>query len=153
MNKRLSSKVSRIRPSGLNFSLSEVPLGRFVQLGKQHKDPAIVHTVYLRKPSLGDTCFVNPRIKVSGYCSYSLIECESIGLLGVVFYTYCKKTKINPNSIVVERNVQLDKSQEEIFTPLFTLERLDLLIYPSDCGSVVVIPTVLLDVSLIVQAN
>jgi hypothetical protein len=153
MTTKRPSTLSRLRKPESKFSLSDIPLSRFVMLGKQYKDNSIVHTAYLRKPSLGDTCFAHARIQVSGYCSYSLVSCESVGLLGVIFYTYCNKTIISSNSIVVERNVQLDNSQDEEYTPLFTLERLDLLVYPSDCGSVVIIPTVLLDTSLIVQAN
>lgn len=145
--------LSRIRAPDSKFSLSDVPLFRFVVLGRQHKETAVSHTVYLRKPSLAETCSVSAPIKVSGYCSYSLISCSNIGLLGVVFYTYCNRTKISTNSIVVERTVQLEKLQEELFTPLFTLERLDLLVYLSDCGSVVIVPTVLLDTSLLVKAT
>lgn len=145
--------ISRIRNESAKFTLSDIPLSKFVVLGRQHRDTSVIHTAYLRKPSLGTNCYIHPRIKISGYCSYSLVSCERIGLLGVVFFTYCKKTQISNNIIIVERNVQLEKHQEELFQPLFTLERLDLLVYPSDCGSVIIIPTILADTSLLVQVS
>lgn len=145
--------ISRIRGAETKFSLSDIPLSRFVVLGKQHKDTATMHVAYLRKPSIGSECLVQPAIKVSGYCSYSLVTCQNTGLLGVVFYTYNNKTFVDSNVMTIERNIYLDDVQAEVFTPLFTLERLDLLLYPSDCGSLVVIPTILLDTSLVVQAS
>lgn len=147
------SSISRIKPDGTKFSLSDLPLNRFVFLGKQYKDSSIVHTVYLRKPSLGNTCYAQPKVKLSGYCSYALLNCNTTGILGVMFLTYTNKTKISSCCISVERNIQLDKIQEETFIPLFILERLDLLVYSSDCGSVIVIPTIISDTSLLVPVT
>lgn len=153
MDKKKTSSISRIRTDSERFSLSDIALNTFVSLGKQHKDPSIIHSVYIRRHTIGQTCYVQPRTKVSGYCSYSLVSCSNVGLLGVVFYTYKDKTSLTPQSLVMSRHVENDDVTDEIFTPLFTLERLDLLLYTSNYGSVVVIPTIVLDTSFLVLAG
>ncbi len=138
---------------GTPFSLNGLPVNRFINLGRQYRDNSIVHTVYIRKLTLGCGCTIQPRKQISGYCYYSLIECENAGIVGVVFYTYINKTRVTHFALTVERNVQLEKVQEESFTPMFILEKSDLLVYSSDCGSVVVISTLVVDTPLLVQVT
>jgi len=146
------SSISRVRLDDSRFTLGDIPINRFVKLGRQSKDASIVHTAYVRKPSLGSTCYTHPKVKLTGYCSYSLVSCESIGILGAIFYTYKERTRIHPNYLVISRHVS-ESLHDEVFSPVFTLERLDLLAYPSNCGSVIVVPTTMLDVSLLVQVG
>lgn len=150
---RKPGSISRIKLDDSRFSLDTIDTGVYVHLGSQENEQAVSHFLYLKRQTLGSNCFIHSKTKVSGYCSYYLVSCDNAGLLGAVFFTYFDKTLFSPNKLAVGRNVQDDLNQNEVFTPLFTLERLDILMYTSNYGSVVIIPSVVSDLSLIVPVT
>jgi hypothetical protein len=149
----MKKKISKIPSDESRFSLSGLGVGKFVNLGKQYKEPSISHIAYLKQKSISNTCYVQNKIKLSGYCSYSLIGCDNLGLIGVLFYTYFDKTVIDQNCLTVSRKIQSDRKQQELFKPLFTLECLDLLVYLSNYGSTIIIPSTVKYSPLLVQST
>jgi hypothetical protein len=149
----MKKRVSKIPLDDSRFSLAGLSVGRFLNLGKQYKDPSISHIAYLKQKSISNTCYVQKKTKLSGYCSYSLIGCDNLGLIGAVFYAYDEKTVIEQNCLTISRKIQSDRKQQELFTPLFTLECLDLLIYTSNYGSTIVIPSTVKYSPLLVQST
>lgn len=141
--------VSRVK-EGKSFLVTDLQTGRFQSIGVQHNDSTILHSIYLKKFTHTKTCTVLDKEKLSGYCYYSLIKCSISGIIGILFYTYVDKTVVTLTSLAVSRRVQQDNKKCEEFKPLFILEGLDLYVYSSDTGSVLIIPNRVTTSSLVV---
>jgi hypothetical protein len=141
-------RLSRIKHDA-TFDLSDLGLHKFVCLGKSSN--SMVHTAFLNKRVTSE-CSLSDRFKITGYCSYYFIKSNN-SLVGVMFASFLSKTEVTSYRLRVVRNSYTDVDEPEEFVPDFKLEKSSLLLFSSNCGSVLAIPADLQDKSSIIQMS
>lgn len=119
------------------FSLPNKQPLRFFSLGQQKGNKGIVHSVFFSRTPVHNSFYVGDAFQASGYLSYRLLFNSSCDLLvGVVFFSLSHLTMCSDNQLFSGNFTDVP----EDFEPLFSLEKLELLMYRASDSSVLVIP-------------
>lgn len=112
---------------------ARLPVGRFFDLGSERGNKGVRHTAFLSNNSLTNEFTVTDRYQLGGSCSAYLMH-EGSQPIGALFTTMTYGTVLSDFCL----SVVVDGADS--FEPSFLLERVNLLAFRGDNGSILIIP-------------
>lgn len=120
-----------------HFSLRQHQQRRFISLGQQKANKGITHVLYLSRDPIQSSFYTGQCCHVSGYLSYRLLFTSKSDLLvGVIFITPTHKTTCSDYQLYSGNTDDLPRN----FSPILTLEKLEIVMCQASDSSVLVIP-------------
>lgn len=140
-------KISPVKFDLQKFQIANREVNKFIKLGHQRGNTGIIHTLFLRRHPVLDTFYVKEKHQLSGYLSYYFVFNNDRVLIGVLFASHAHKTVSSDFMLIVG-----DCDSSANFEPQFALENCGILIFKSDEGTTLLIPSEL-DSSMIIKVD
>jgi hypothetical protein len=119
------------------FIIRNAQPNKFIDLGLEFRTPSVKHTAFFSHSPLSEKFKVGEDLKqINGYFRYRFLYNEIDELLvGIVFYTYGKKTQVSDNKLIVS-----DRSSKNVsYTPNLFLDKMGVKIYVGNDSSVLAV--------------